>query len=336
MAAIRRFDAAIAAIALVILVVGLAALSIHTVRSAERVLLPALDAKAQSVARSIAGLAGEAVGHGIPIDRLVRAEDVLRGALDENRDFAFAAILDNEGGLVAQVARRGSSGIAGAADAGTMVTTVPISVGGEAVGSVVIGTPSAVAADLVRDLWIDVAVLLLVAVLVALELTAFAFTLPSAQLLRALTQRLDGLRRGDLRTHPPIAGAGPGGSTSTELAFTGHGPIGEEIAAADAEIARVRATHRALQERAVALGDEGARRELAALDTQHGLSAERQTPPRGIAAVRAPVFLFFFAEEMTRPFLPSFIARYAEPFWGLSTELVIALPIVIFMAIVAL
>ena len=48
------------------------------------------------------------------------------------------------------------------------------------------------------------------------------------------------------------------------------------------------------------------------------------------------MFLFFFAEELTRPFLPGFIATLDPVIPGLSPELVISLPIVLFMAIVAM
>ncbi|MEM9222389.1 MAG: MFS transporter [Pseudomonadota bacterium] len=321
MNALRRFDVAIAAMALAVLVAGLAGISWHTVRSAETVLVPALDRKAQSVARSVAGLSALAVGYGIPVAQFVRAEEVLRESLDDNQDFAFAAILDVDGTVFAEVTREATGGYATAEADGITISTATIQTADEVHGSVVIGTPRTVAERLVRDVWIDVAILLLVAVLIAFELTAFAFTLPSAQLLRGLTQRLHALRRGDMRPHPQMATAGP---------------MGAEIEAADAEINRVRAEHQALQAAADGCGDAGVQRDLKTLSRTHRLQETRDSPPVSLAAVRAPVFLFFFAEEMTRPFLPAFIANRADPDIGLSVELIVALPIIVFMAIVAI
>ena len=317
----RRFDAAIVSMVVAILIAGLAVISWQTVRGAEEVLLPALDRKAGSVARSIAGLASDAVRYGIPVDRLVRADEVLQAALDENPDFAFASILDANGSVVAEAALSAYGGYGAGEGEGVNIVSWPIEADGAVRGEVVIATPVAVAENLVRDLWIDVGILLLVALLVALELTAFAFTLPSAQLLRGLTQRLDALRRGDVRPHPVVAGGGA---------------IGAEVAAVDAQIARLRANHSTLAEAAREKRDEAAHTTLARLAATHRLQDARDAPPASLAAVRTPVFLFFFAEEMTRPFLPTYIAHFAQPVAGLSVELVIALPMVIFMAIVAL
>ncbi len=317
----RRFDLVIVSFVTAILVLGLMLISWHTVRSAEEVLLPALDSKAQSVAGSIAGLGSEAVEYGIPVDRFVQAEDVLRAVLDENRDFAFATIFNADGDIIAQAARGNAGGFDGATEDDYIMVSAPIEAGGVLAGDAMIGTPRAVGERLVRDLWIDVAVLLLVSVLVTLELTAFAFTLPSALILRGLTQRLEALRRGDVRPHPEL---------------TGRGPLAEEVTVVDEEIVRMREEHRTLRERAEEAGDREALETLERLSARHRLSERRELPPVNLAAVRAPIFLFFFAEEMTRPFLPSYIATYARPMLGLSVELVIALPIIIFMAIVAL
>jgi len=317
----RRFDFVIVSLVTGILVAGLVLISWHTVRSAEGVLLPALDSKAQSVAGSIAGLGSEAVGYGIPVERFVKADEVLRAVLDENREFAFATLFDGEGTIVAQATRGRAGGFDGADESDYIMVSAPIEANGVLAGEVVIGTPRAVAERLVRDLWIDVAVLLLVSVLVAMELTAFAFTLPTALLLRGLTQRLEALRSGDVRPHP---------------ALTGSGPMAAEVETVDAEIARMRQTHERLRKRAAALGDAAAERELQRLAQKHRLAEDRDLPPVSLMAVRAPVFLFYFAEEMTRPFLPSYIASYAQPMLGLPVEIVIALPIIVFMAIVAL
>ena len=138
----RRFDIAIVSIVTGILVLGLVAISWQTVRSAEDVLLPALDSKAQSVARSVAGLGTEAVGYGIPVDRFVAADEVLRAALDENADFAFATIFNADGEIVAQATRGQAGGFDGADEAEIIMVSAPIEAAdGEVAGEVMIGTP---------------------------------------------------------------------------------------------------------------------------------------------------------------------------------------------------
>lgn len=318
----RRFDAIIVAVITMVLIVGLAAISWETVRAARGLLLPALDQKADTVARSVASLVDEAAAIGIPLDRLVRADDVLDQALAENPEFAFLAIRDAEGRVVASArAAEVPEAALTAATPDIQTTAAPVREGAPEYGTVVVGTPVAVARTVLRDLGLDVAVLLVVAVLVALELIAFAFSLSSTALVRGLARRLDSLRGEDFRPHPPVSGSGP---------------LADEVTAVDAEVTRVRTEHARLRDAAVAAGDAEALGALDGLAARTKLNAVRHTPAVSLVAVRAPVFLFFFAEELTRPFLPSFIKSVAQPVAGLSTEMVIAIPIILFMLIVAL
>ncbi|MEM8551737.1 MAG: MFS transporter [Pseudomonadota bacterium] len=317
----RRADIAIIAFVTAVLLGGLGLIAWQSAGAAQSTLLPALERKALGVSRSIASLADEAVGYGIPVDEIVGAEAVLQSALDENREFAFALIEGTDGQLVAVAARSAFADPAARSTDAASSISAPILLGDVEVGRVVIGVPRQVAETLIRDLWIDVLVLLLVAVLIALELTAFAFALSASRRLTGLARRLAAVRAGDFRPHDAVGGTGA---------------LAEGIASVDEEVARVRQTHAALTRRAQETGDRESEIALAALDRRHGLTALRSDPPVTLVAVRAPVFLFFFAEEMTRPFLPTFIARQATPVFGLSIELVIALPIVVFMAIVAL
>lgn len=62
----------------------------------------------------------------------------------------------------------------------------------------------------------------------------------------------------------------------------------------------------------------------------------RSAPLQQAGLIRAPLFLFMLAEELTRPFLPGYIAELTRTVDWLTPELVISLPIVLFMAIVAL
>jgi MFS family permease len=58
-----------------------------------------------------------------------------------------------------------------------------------------------------------------------------------------------------------------------------------------------------------------------------------------LAKIRAPLFVFILAEELTRPFLPGYIKSLLVPIPGLpwlAPEVVVGLPIALFMLIVAL
>src|SRR5205085_323776 len=55
-----------------------------------------------------------------------------------------------------------------------------------------------------------------------------------------------------------------------------------------------------------------------------------------IRKLRAPVFAFILAEEMTRSFLPTYIKSLLVPVSWLSPDIAVGLPIALFMLIVAL
>lgn len=55
-----------------------------------------------------------------------------------------------------------------------------------------------------------------------------------------------------------------------------------------------------------------------------------------LAKVRAPLFVFILAEELTRSFLPGYAQDLMVPIAGLSPHLVLSLPIALFMLVVAL
>jgi len=320
----RRFDVIILGLVTAVLLAALGAISWQSIRGAENLLLPSLDRKADVVARSLSGLVGEAVGYGMTLDEIVGADEVLAEALTENPEFAYAAIAKPDGRVVALSSnQQDHDGAAVLSDLiGELRTvTAPVEVDGRTVASVVVGIPNAVAETLIRRLWLDIAVLLLVSLLITLELLSFAFTISSASLLRGLARRLNALVKHDFRPHAPLAGTGP---------------LAEEVANVDHEIDRVRAEHARLTRVAEAKNDEEALADLELMERRYHLSTERTDPPVSLIAVRAPVFLFFFAEELTRPFLPNYIKSFAEPIAGLSIEMVISLPIVLFMAIVAI
>ncbi|MGK0288728.1 MAG: putative MFS family arabinose efflux permease [bacterium] len=54
-----------------------------------------------------------------------------------------------------------------------------------------------------------------------------------------------------------------------------------------------------------------------------------------VSYMRTPLFLFSFAEELSRPFLPLYSETLYTPIFGWSQKFVIGLPIIIFMAVIA-
>jgi MFS family permease len=61
-----------------------------------------------------------------------------------------------------------------------------------------------------------------------------------------------------------------------------------------------------------------------------------KTEETDLNRIRAPLFAFILAEELTRSFLPSYVNQLLVPIPGISPQVVIGLPIMLFMLIVAL
>ncbi|UJF17194.1 MFS transporter [Vibrio sp. SS-MA-C1-2] len=85
---------------------------------------------------------------------------------------------------------------------------------------------------------------------------------------------------------------------------------------------------------------------------QHGLSEKSQQQLHAISSkyhlnqkikhvgevidVRIPLFIFSFAEELQKSFMPLYIDELYTPIWGLSRDVILGLPISIFMLVIAL
>jgi MFS family permease len=110
----------------------------------------------------------------------------------------------------------------------------------------------------------------------------------------------------------------------------------DRLAALVREVEEVRG--RPAHERPSAL--DSVRNGMLALAQQYRMGTIAEAGERAddsdLVKVRAPLFAFILAEELTRPFLPGYIKDLLVPVPWLSPEIVVGLPIVLFMLIVAL
>src|SRR5690606_33443475 len=114
-------------------------------------------------------------------------------------EFGYVALVDATGNTIGLAERD-----AGEVRATMPAVKVPIFHNDRMLAEVVVGVPKAVARTLVEDLWLDIAVVLLVSALVTVELLSFAFGLEGGQALRGAARRIEALRRHDLRSHPRV------------------------------------------------------------------------------------------------------------------------------------
>ena len=299
-------------VALVVLLLSaLTFLSLRTSNHAEALVVPQVTAKAETVGRSVAGLIGRAMAVGIPTDRFFGVDDYLAKIIADNPDLAYIAVLSPDGTEIytAGTPKGGQEAV---------VRVEPEALAGLAVE---VNVDPAFVRDVVYQLWIDLAIVMAVTALVALELIYISFGIGLYGAIEGVEQRLGALRRRDLRRHPAVSLSGAFGQIASEI---------------DARLDALTERLTKAKQDAVAAADNARKKALDSVASRFRIGERIGETPASVVAIRAPLFIFMFAEELTRPFLPIYIQGLASPIEGLSPSLVTSLPMVAFLAIVAL
>ena len=296
-----------------ILCAALAVIGWGAGKAAERTIVPEVAAKAEVVAHSAAALVGRALKDGIPADRLVGVAAYFDGLRAENPELAEIRLV----GAGGEMAR------SGAPPSGSPAPTVSAPVAGAndaAGGEVVITVDPGVVSRQVAGVLLDVAFIGIVSLLVALELVALVVGMGGIEALAAVERRVRALARGQLARHEAA-----GGARAEPL-----------TAPFDREVAALAARHAAARDAAARRGDGAALDALDALSERTGIGRVEAAEGRAAGLVRPALFLFMLAEELTRPFLPRFAQTLAPADGLIGPGTAASLPIVAFMAMVAL
>jgi MFS family permease/HAMP domain-containing protein len=216
--------------------------------------------------------------------------------------------------------------------AGDINLTQPLAVKGSGIGYLHIGIDHDYVRDRLLEIAVDIGVVTLVSLLVAVEILLFVVTVNVTGPMRVVGHVVDKIRRGDFTS---ICGSG----AEDEVGRFVHG-FNAAIRHADglfrrldAYIDEVKSAHfdKSVVERVT---DIEARVRFLFRFSRSGqpeIVTERQATD-----IRLPLFLFVFAEEISRSFMPLYIRDLYAPIPGLSMEMVIAIPIAVFMLFIAL
>jgi predicted MFS family arabinose efflux permease len=355
MSYLRRLTFQFAAVLLITLLTALAASSWFTLKAFERELVPEIENKAVTLGRSLSGLIGRAVSHDMSLGELVGVGDLLRAVITDNREIGLLAITDNAGKVrhesgplqpAVQAYLRSTvsamqpdaqpEGTAGRPPvrqvSGYYMVSLPIDVQGTRHGYLHIGAKASFVQSVLQENLLDVLVVLVVAFFIAVEI-AYLFAGRSAALQLASLMR--------------TASAAAAGTFDRRLAPATLQALGPVATAIDRALAGVNVSYehllrqvRAAWHRRQTDGSQAVRRAVV------GLRALRERYRFGAGAhddisnklglIRAPLFLFLLAEDLSRSFIPMYAAELFSPVPGLSVKLVLSLPIILFMLVVAL
>ncbi len=331
---------------MLVMVLALAAISFLTHRAFEQHLVPEMARKATTVGVSVNALIAKAVGYGIDYRQLYGVEESFAVVRKETPDFTYIAATD-EGGRILWQAGAPPAGIATYTASGpvlrsmalrgaerphalvgdTYLVSTPIEADGRSLGLLHIGIAQKFVQNIMLEVSLDLAVVLVVALFFTLELLNFLAGAPLAAGLRDFAATITRVKGGDF-------GGRVTGQSMDE--------IGRILAHVDAALVRLNQAHGALEAEIQAAGTRvsaAAGAAWSALQSKYrfGGSATAGAEDVGaMARIRAPLFTFILAEELSRSFLPAYVKQMLVPVPGISAQVVIGLPIVLFMLIVAI
>lgn len=336
---------AIFAYVLVLLVLSQFAFSLFAWQLFDRELPPEMDRKAATIGHSIEEKLSAAILDGIPFDRLVGVDEFFADLMKGNPELAFLVLTDTKGkvrnsvGVDAAAAADMSSDHPESGDGvhqfskwvgGTRyaITELPVAAGAKTVGALEIGVSQGFIDARVGEIRLDIIAVVLISLLVAYEVLRFIISASLEEPLWQVWTILGNIAKGDFR----------------ELARTRSNELGHLARAANRLILGVNEAAVALANTLNAIIDPERRKRAHEAWTRlserfHFATASGpQVRPRPLVVqVRILTFLFMFAEQLSRPFLPMMVQSLL-PGWarGQTADLLTGMPISAFMFVVAL
>lgn len=306
---------------------------------------PELEQKARALADDLTDQFGKALNAGIPLDKLLGVEEFLDPVLKNNDEVRYISIADvtghrlyTSGEREPELDAKMASGDS-AADQRKLVRVgsnldyfVPLMVKGVSVGTLHVGLGVDYISGKVKSILVDVAVLSFVSFLFISEILLYVVAVnvsgPLGQIRRVLLR----IAKGDFTT---LVGT----SSRDEIGFFSQ-RLNRAIRAMDERYRRlldyvdeVRTAH--FDPRAIeGVGEIESRVKFLYRFSQTGTPGavhERQA-----VDARLALFLFVFAEELSRPFMALYTQSVPSSFPWLGADMMMALPIAAFMAVIAL
>ena len=350
---VRGIYLRLAGVVMLVVVVALAAYSALSHRAFESALAPEMSKKVATIAASIRSLVLRAVDSQIEFTQLHGIEQTFDEVKAEIPEISYFALTDAQGTVLHQrlTAGEGSADYFRSAEVLALLehpdaiptarrvgkqymVSLPIVGQNQPLGMLHIGVDVSFVDDIVLGMLLDVLVVLVVSLFFTLELLHF---MAGAKLEGSLKALGDAFHRGST------------GNFATPLQRIGEHAFGSVLKRMDLALAHVNTAYTALAR------DIDAQRRVPAHERQPGLAQAQaglaelsrrfrfgeeaagvRSDDTELSRVRAPLFIFILAEELTRSFLPGYINELLVPIPGLSPELVLSLPIALFMLIVAI
>ena len=333
---------------IILLLLSLFAVSFDALRQFEGDLVPEMDKKAVAVGQSLGAEITRGLNYGIPLDKLRGVEEFLDVARNSHAEIKYVSLTDKSGKVLFAVGSapdgveeyfNTSSGEGFVSDHSgrvgkLLLSAVPIQSNAGLVGGLHVGIDQKFVQKKLQDIIYDVLIVLLVSLLITFEFLLFLMTANISRPMESVHMLMSRVEVGDFRQN---------------LAHDSRDEVGRFITTLNSLINEVNGHYRQMQEKVSEFwnmkGPDAAaeRKKLGAHISQllNRVHFAKDGNPevvreKSLVDVRTPMFIFIFAEELSRSFFPLYVSELYAPIPGLSQEMVIGLPISLFMLFVAI
>jgi MFS family permease len=319
----------------------------------ERELVPETEKKAATEGSSVRALVLKASSYGIAFDGLYGVDKTFEEIFSENPEFSFAGITNSDGRLLYSYGKEPPGALVHfhspallaamrdptvpwqVANVGPQyIVSMPIIAEGNPLGVLHIGIDSVFVERVLLEVMLDVVVVLVVSLFFTLELLNFMAGARLSSGLGEFAQQVERMKSGDFTATARIRANDEIGRLLRRIdAAVDHLNVRYEFLAGELQdkLRTATAQRREALKPAMTVLDSIGKRFKFGSAPKAGDSDEMN-----LNRIRAPLFAFILAEELTRSYLPSYVNQLLVTVPGISPQVVIGLPIMLFMLIVAL
>ncbi|MDC8758305.1 MFS transporter [Janthinobacterium fluminis] len=305
-------------------------LSWLTLRDFERDLPPEMARTVAAVSYSSSEVLGLAYQYGVPFKEMVGVDEFLDAVRKDNPSIAYMLVTDLQGKVLYQsgyadlpekkqlqrLFNAAGTSMQTTTRAGYFNTDVPLVFQRQRLGSLHLGQRSALVEQKLQEISYDVITVLVVAVLIALELMRFVLTFTVAAPADVTRAFLSRVRQGDFSHYLPhdrLAG------------------IGQLSAPFNAIVAELNRRFQALCHLPADAAFKARLQQRLAPFQFHAAGQRPSLLTAAVDYIRWPFFLLIFADSLSLSFFPFFVDQFYSAEMGISKNLVIGLPISLFM-----
>lgn len=331
------------------LLAALVAISFLSLRVFEADLATEMERKGAVLIRMLADDIARALDYGIPFDALNGVNVVLGDVLDTHPEVGYLAVVDRYGSVLyragALIDSLNAHFMGNAAPATEMTDPPTVEIGGYlnigkqlisgdgVQGTLYLGLKEQLIRSQLQDIALDVLTVFFVSLLIAFELLFFVVAMSITTPIGAINGMMDQVANGDFRFVVNVRS---------------KDEIGRLVAAANQIVYLICDHYNEVVGRSAACLKTAGRNSCAASrqlvsaieEIQERFHFRREGRPLPVreptlAAIRAPLFIFVFAEELSRSFFPLYVRELYVPLPYLTEEMATGLPVSVFMGLVA-